>query len=169
MRIRLALNVDCVFLPGIERSASRVFADIGMDDVAGAAVAEAEAWEPHCESEGLWVSVDEQDRPFGFLASGRLDEALFVYQLAVDYEHQRQGIGRALLRRAESAAHIMGLHEVLLTTFCDVPFNGPYYERQGYMTVKDADLPNALAPVMDAERERWNAPGRRRCAMRKLV
>jgi GNAT superfamily N-acetyltransferase len=169
MRIRLADNTDCVHLPGIESSASRRFADIGMQDLADQAAAEAEAWEPHCQSEGLWVSVDDQDRPFGFLASGRIDDGLFLYQIAVDYDRQRQGVGHALLKTAETAAHGLGLHQVVLTTFCDVPFNGPYYARRGYSIVEDADLPPALRPVMDAERGRWAAPGRRRCAMRKRV
>jgi GNAT superfamily N-acetyltransferase len=169
MRIRLANNTDCVHLPGIEGSASRRFADVGMEDVAAAAVAEAEAWEPHCQSEGLWVSVDDQDRPFGFLASGRFDDAMFLYQIAVDYDRQGQGVGRALLKTAETAAQRLGLHEVLLTTYRDVPFNGPFYARQGYRTVEDTDLPLALLPVMDAERERWAVPGRHRCAMRKRV
>lgn len=167
--VRLATNHDCALLPDIERSAVRRFADLGMDDVVGAPVAEAEAWEPHCESEGLWVSVDAQDRPYGFLASGQLDHSLFLYQLAVAYDHQRQGVGRTLLRRAEQAARGKGLKEVFLTTFCDVPFNGPYYARQGYHVVEDDALPPALQPVMDAERRRWSAPDRRRCAMLKRV
>jgi len=170
MNVRLALNADCVHLPGIERSASRRFAELGMDDVASQTVAESETWHPHCEDEGLWVSVDEQDRPFGFLASGRIDgDGMFIYQLAVDYEHRRQGAGQALLATAETAAKQRGLRAVFLTTFIEVPFNAPYYERQGYETVVDAELPDALQMVIEAERHRWAAPSRRRCAMRKIV
>jgi len=169
IKVRLATNGDCALLPSIELSASRRFAEIGMDDVAGEPPPDAAAWEPHCASSNLWVSVDDQDRPFGFLAAGVHGHLLFLYQLAVEYDHQRHGVGHALLAAAEGAARALGLHEVFLTTFCDVPFNAPYYERQGYRIVEDAGLPAALQPVMDAERRRWTTPGRRRCAMRKVV
>ena len=169
IRVRLATNGDCALLPLIELSAGRRFAEIGMDDVSSEPPPDAAAWEPHCASSNLWVSVDDQDRPFGFLAAGVHGHLLFIYQLAVAYDRQRQGVGHALLSAAEAAAQALGLHEVFLTTFCDVPFNGPYYERQGYRIVEDADLPAALLPVMDAERRRWTTPSRRRCAMRKRV
>jgi len=169
MRVRLATNSDCILLPAIERSAGRRFAEIGMEDVSIEPLPEAKAWEPHCASSSLWVSVDRQDQPFGFLAAGVHDDLLFVYQLAVAYERQRQGVGHALLARAEAGAQALGLDQVFLTTFCDVPFNGPYYQRQGYRTVDAADLPRALQPVMDAEHRRWSGPGWRRCAMRKAI
>ncbi len=169
MRVRLATNADCARLPAIERSANRRFAEIGMPDVVGAPVGEAETWEPHCASSHLWVGVDAEDQPFAFLAGGVHGSLMFLYQLAVDHDRQRQGVGRALLQTGEAAARAQGLHEVYLTTFCDVPFNGPYYAGQGYQVVEDPDLPDMLKPVMDAERRRWIAPGRRRCAMRKFV
>lgn len=88
MKVRLGTNADCVHLPGIETSAGRLFADIGMHDVAGGAVAGADAWEPHCASQTLWVAVDDHDHPFAFLASGIQGEVLFIYELAVAYDHQ---------------------------------------------------------------------------------
>jgi N-acetylglutamate synthase-like GNAT family acetyltransferase len=169
MRIRLAANHECRLLPEIEASAGKAFADIGMHDVAGEAAPPADAWEPHCASQTLWVAVDEADRPFGFLAAGVHPDLLFIYELAVAHDHQRQGAGRALLAAAEAGARALGLPAVYLTTFCDVAFNGPYYAGLGYEAVADADLPSALRPVMDAERRRWVEPDRRRCAMRKRV
>ncbi len=169
MRVRLATNADCAQLQAVELSANRRFADVGMDDVAMEPAPDAAAWEPHCANSNLWVSVDAQDRPFGFLAAGPMGSFLFLYELAVAHDHQRQGAGHALLSAAEAGARALGLGEVFLTTFRDVPFNAPYYQRRGYRMVADEDLPAALQPVMDAERQRWSAPGRWRCAMRKCV
>ena len=169
MRVRLARNDECQHLPEIERSAGRLFVEAGMHDVAGEEVPEPHVWEPYCESETLWVAVDDSDRALGFLASGVQGEVLFVYELAVAYDHQRQGIGRALLAAAEAKAHALGLEAVYLTTFCDVPWNGPYYARLGYCVVEDADLPSQLHHVMDAERSKWTGPDRSRCAMAKPV
>lgn len=168
-QVRLATNADCRLLPAIETSAGRSFADIGMHDVAGETVPPAEAWEPYCESATLFVAVDEADRPFGFLASGPHGDILFIYELAVEYGRQRQGAGRALLAAAEVKAKALGLSAVYLTTFCDVPFNGPYYAGLGYVVVADTDLPGSLRPVLDAERRRFPEPDRARCAMKKAV
>ena len=169
MRVRLAGNHECALLPAIEASAGQVFADIGMHDVAGDAAPPSDVWEPHCASQTLWVAVDDGDRPFGFLASGVQGDLLFIYELAVAHDHQRQGAGRALIAAAERGAAGLGLGAVYLTTFCDVAFNGPYYRALGYEVVADAFLPDVLKPVMDAERRRWTQPDRRRCAMRKTV
>ncbi len=169
MRIRQATNADCGLLPAIEQSAGRAFADLGMDDVANEPLPPAEAWEPYCESQTLWVAVDEADRPFGFLASGVQGDLLFIYELAVAHGRQRQGAGGSLIATAEAAARALGLKSVFLTTFCDVPFNGPYYARLGYAMVGDAALSPTLQTVMTAERRRWPEPDRLRCAMRKLL
>ncbi len=168
-QVRLATNADCKLLPDIETSAGQSFADIGMHDVAGGSAPPPEAWEPYCESATLFVAVDKTDRPFAFLASGAHGDILFIYELAVEYGRQRQGAGRALIAAAEVKAKALGLSAVYLTTFCDVPFNGPYYARLGYAVVDDADLPGSLRPVMDAERRRFPEPDRARCAMKKPV
>lgn len=169
MKIRLARNADCPLLPPIEASAGGAFAAIGMHDVAESAVPPAEAWEPYCASETLWVAVDEADRPYGFLASGVQDDFLFIYELAVAHDRQRQGAGRALLAAAEAKARALRLGHVYLTTFRDVPFNGPYYAGLGYQPVDEAELPGLLRPVLDAERRRFPEPDRARWAMRKAV
>ena len=167
--VRVARNPDCPGLPDIERSAAQIFVDFGMPDVASGEITAAEAWEPHCANETIWVAVDSDDRPIAFLASGIQPPVLFIYELAVRREWQRRGIGRALLAKAADYAKGKGLYGVGLTTFCDVPWNGPYYAGQGYDLVQDEDLPPSMQPVIAAERTRWPEPDRRRCAMVKAI
>lgn len=163
--IRVARNLDCPALPHIERSAAQLFAEFGMHDVAGGDVTAAEAWEPHCANETIWVAVDDNDQPVGFLASGGQAPVLFIYELAVRRDWQRRGIGRALLAQAQGYAQRHSLVGVALTTFCDVPWNGPFYVRQGYEILGEADLPPSIRPVLEAEHGRWTTQERRRCAM----
>ena len=40
-----------------------------------------------------------------------------------------------------------------LTTFRDVPWNGPYYARLGWSTLHAADLPPGLAAARQQERD----------------
>ena len=98
--IRAAVNPDCPGLPDIERSAAELFGEFGMHDVADGEVTNGGAWEPHCANETVWVAVDEHDTPIAFLASGVQAPVLFIYELAVQRDWQRRGIGRALLAQA---------------------------------------------------------------------
>ncbi|MDF5808077.1 GNAT family N-acetyltransferase [Pseudomonas aeruginosa] len=45
--------------------------------------------------------------------------------------HQQQGLGR-LLERAVTYAHASHCRALTLTTFCDVPWNAPFYARLGF-------------------------------------
>ena len=165
--VRLARNEDCHHLPQIERSAGKLFSTIGMDDVANGTVTSADAWEPICENGTLWVATDDRDVAVGFLAAGQQADLLFVYELAVEFEHQGHGLGRKLIRAAEDYAHRHKQAGLALTTFCDVPWNAPYYERLGFETVADAALPAPLQLIISAEHDRFPEPNRRRCAMIK--
>ena len=54
---------------------------------------------------------------------------------------------------AEGGAHKAGLTEITLTTFRDVPWNAPYYERLGYWVFEPEDGRSGLAAIRadDAE------------------
>ena len=102
---------------------------------------------------------------------------LFINQLSVDPQHGRQGVGTQLMRHVELWAQEQRFHAVDLTTFVDVPFNKPFYERLGYCVLSPADLEKAdvkdLRRVLEAERSdgilgRWERVGMRRMMRRKL-
>ena len=169
MRIRLAVEADLPWLNEIEQSAGRRYADLGMLDVSTFPNRADGAWAPHCATARLWIAADDADQRVGFLGATKLGGLLFIDELAVSYEHQNRGVGAALLAAAERGARDQGLGLVVLTTFEQVPFNAPYYQRRGYAIIADDDLPVELRPVLQAERKRWTTPGRRRCAMAKPV
>jgi len=106
----------------IEREAGRVFADVGMPEIAaddpGTAEALAEAW----------VAVDEHDRPVAYLISDIVDGCAHIEQVSVAPSHARRGLGAALI---DHLAAVTG-RPLTLTTFRDVPWNAPYYERLGF-------------------------------------
>src|SRR5437870_4528148 len=66
--------------------------------------------------------------PVGFVVSGPVDDNVHVHQLSVHPGHGRRGIGSALL----SAAVRTAPGAVTLTTFEHVPWNAPWYLRQGF-------------------------------------
>lgn len=57
----------------------------------------------------------------------------------------------ALIEHARRVAHARGLSRHTLTTFLEVPWNGPWYQRHGFAVLEPAALPPWLAAVLAAE------------------
>jgi GNAT superfamily N-acetyltransferase len=90
------------------------------------------------------------DPPLGFAAVGVVDGAAHIWQLSVHPAAGRRGRGTALVGAACDWARERGYGAVTLTTFRDVPWNGPFYARLGFRVV---DRPTkGLAAIRRRER-----------------
>lgn len=67
--------------------------------------------------------------------------------------HARQGVGRTLIARAAEWAREHGFTALTLTTYVDVPWNGPYYERLGFRYLSPKEETPELRVLRDHERE----------------
>ena len=103
--------------------------------------------------------------PIGFAELGELDGCGHLRQLSVLPEHARRGVGTALLERGAAWARRAGYPALLLTTFADVPWNGPFYAARGFVEL--AELPPGLAAARAAERALGLDGAGRRIAMRR--
>ncbi|MGR8011836.1 GNAT family N-acetyltransferase [Streptomyces hypolithicus] len=157
--IRLARATDLPQLQDIERAAGKVFADIGM-----AAIAEDEP--PSLEVLGgyerdgrAWVWAAEDDCPVAYLIADLVDGDGHVEQVSVHPDHARKGIGKALIEHAEQWARGQGASALTLTTFTEVVWNGPYYERLGFRLLPEAKWTRGLREIRGAEAahglDRW--------------
>jgi GNAT superfamily N-acetyltransferase len=68
----------------------------------------------------------------GFARLGEVDGVAHLEQLSVHPGHSGRGIGTALLEAACTWAAGSGYQAMTLTTFAEVPWNGPYYARRGF-------------------------------------
>lgn len=80
-------------------------------------------------------------------------------QVAVDPSHQGRGHGAALLAAVAREVRRRGAREVTLRTYADVPWNGPWYARHGWVEVADPVWHGDL--VAGEERMGLPAHGRR--------
>jgi GNAT superfamily N-acetyltransferase len=164
--IRRARPSDFPLLPEIERAAATLFEGVDwlhldLDDVSDVKVIEAMA-----RSGGVFVAADDSDAPVGFLLAGFLDRALHVYELDVAPLHGRRGLGRRLIDAACAFAVAESAPAVTLSTFRDIPWNGPFYARAGFREVP----PNQWTPAFHLLHHREievGLPVDRRCFMRK--
>ncbi len=98
----------------------------------------------------------------GFALLERVDEGeIRLEELDVDPEHGRQGIGRALVEAAVDRARERGADRLTLSTFRDVPWNGPFYARCGFVTLPPERWTPGHRALRAAEAARGLDVGRR--------
>jgi GNAT superfamily N-acetyltransferase len=97
------------------------------------------------------VTVDERDRPVAYLLSTVIDDCLHVVQVTVSPSHARRRLGAALIEHLGALALAEGRPALTLTTFRDVPWNAPYYERLGFVVVEPAGQGPELAALVAQE------------------
>jgi GNAT superfamily N-acetyltransferase len=149
--IRPARPADLPVLRDVERAAGQVFRELGMAAVADdepPAIGELVAYQADGRA---WVFADAADRPVAYLLVAVVDGHAHIEQVSVHPEHARRGVGRRLVDVAGEWARARGLAELSLTTFADVPWNGPYYERLGFEVVPAEELGDGLAAIRAAE------------------
>jgi GNAT superfamily N-acetyltransferase len=101
-----------------------------------------------------------------YLLADIVDGNAHIEQVSVHPRHSRKGLGKALIEQAVVWARRRGLGAVTLTTFADVPWNAPYYQRLGFRRLQEAELTPGLRAIRAREAaiglDRWP-----RCCMRR--
>lgn len=164
--IRPARREELELLRSLEREAGRVFATVGMPEIAADEPRSVAALETFRGEGRAWVSVDRRDRPVAYLLSAIVDGCAHLEQVSVAPARARQGLGAALIEHLAATVRAEGRPALTLCTFRDVPWNAPYYRRLGFTVLE----PRALGPELAAlvEHEAAVIPGDApRVAMRR--
>lgn len=164
--LRLATAADLPLLQDIERAAGAPFAELGMTAVADDEPPGIEELRHYCDAGQAWVHLDSGGRPDGYLLADVVDGQAHIEQVSVHPDHARAGIGRMLIDHAAGWARDRGHRALTLTTYVDVPWNAPYYERLGFRFLDDAHLGPELREIRAAEThhglDRWPRAAMRR-------
>lgn len=164
--LRLATYRELPLLQDIERAAGTPFAEFGMTAVADDEPPSIEELQRYCDAGQAWVHLGSENRPDGYLLADIVDGHVHIEQVSVHPDHARAGIGRMLIEHVAGWARDRGHRALTLTTFVDVPWNGPYYERLGFRFRDDAHLGPELREIRDAESrhglDRWPRAAMRR-------
>ncbi|MFD3315111.1 GNAT family N-acetyltransferase [Streptomyces sp. NPDC058694] len=161
MRIRPATPADLPLLQDIERAAGEPFRTLGMTEIADDEPPALELLERFREAGHAWVAEGDTDaaHPVAYLIGEPVDGAFHIEQVSVHPDAARRGVGRTLIAYAADRARDQGLTGLTLTTFTEVPWNAPYYERIGFRTLTDSELTPGLRKIRATEAEhgldRW--------------
>jgi GNAT superfamily N-acetyltransferase len=151
--IRPAVTSDFARLQAIEVAAGGMFRPLGMDLVADDDPFTGDELGAYAGAGHAWVAAPAGDAPAdGYLLLDVVDGAAHVEQVTVHPDAARRGIGRALVEHAADWAAANGFTALTLTTFRDVPWNGPYYERLGFRYLRPDEEGAGLRRVRDHER-----------------
>jgi GNAT superfamily N-acetyltransferase len=167
--IRAARVDDLWTFAAIELAAGRAFADVGMESVASADPFPLDDLVRYQEAGHAWVAVDEHDAPIAYLVVDLVDGNAHIEQVSVHPSFARRGIGRALVDHVEQWARPHGISAITLTTFRDVAWNGPYYERCGFRTLRPDEVTPGLAAVRRHELEQGLDQWPRVCMRREVA
>ena len=162
--IRSADPEDIDDLPGVETAAAALFAAIGMDTVARSPVTDPDVLRAAQAAGRLWVAAGGDGRPVGFALVLLRDGRPHLDELSVDPAHGRRGLGKRLVAAVCAWTAARGYDRLTLSTFTDVPWNGPFYARLGFTALDPDTLDPDLAAMRRAEAAR-GLPVARRAVM----
>lgn len=155
--IRVARPDEFEALREIEETGDAMFLDVGIGPF------HQSDEEDHLAQAALVLAAG--DPAVGFACVELVDGAAHLWQLSVHPGAGRQGVGTALVEAACDWARGQGLPAMTLTTFRDVPWNGPFYERLGFRTL--SELSPGLAAIRAHEAAIGDDDFGVRVAMRK--
>jgi GNAT superfamily N-acetyltransferase len=154
---------DADLMPAIEAAAGAKFSEMEGLGEAGSQTVPVDRLKRYIRK-GHCLVAHVADEMIGFLACEPFSRELHIWEMDVHPAHQGLGIGAGLLRACQIDARNVGFRALTLTTFRDVPWNGPFYARLGFEEVTALDAHPRLAGELAVEADH-GLPPERRCAM----
>lgn len=151
IRIRLASPDDVPKVAPLELAAGEVFRTIGMDAIANDPPIADSILLQAVEDRRLWVAV-EYGALKAYLLGDYLPQSLHIDQVSVHPNAAHRGLGALMIESVSADPRSKRLGLLTLTSFRDVPWNAPYYERIGFVHIDEPDWPEGVAEKIAAER-----------------
>lgn len=131
-----ATPADLPTLVEVDKAAGMLFADTGLlsEDALNDHVP-AEVFEHAIEDSNVITVRHEEDDLIGFALVSLRGGTLYLDQISVHPSHGRKGLGGRLLDWVIDLAKRRGLRRVTLSTFRDLPWNGPFYAKYGFQEI----------------------------------
>ena len=149
----------------IEIEAGRQFVDVGLAAVASDEPYDDEELQSHIDAGAAWIA--EADGVIaGYAVASVVDGDGHLDQVSALPEFRGLGVGRRLIGEVVEWTRRHGLPAVTLTTFVDVPWNGPYYARLGFVEMTADETGPELTRIRAEEAERGLDALQKRVAMR---
>jgi len=158
--IALARVRDLPALPAIELAAARLLVGQAPESVLTETTSHEELRDAQRLGH-LWIALlDDQPRGFAHVKILETGHA-HLAEIDVHPDHGRRGLGTQLVMAVCAWAARQGYASVTLTTFRNVAFNMPFYERLGFEVIPATLVSSALRGVVNDETRRGLDPSNR--------
>ena len=127
-------------MQAIEVDAGERFRDIGLHVVADDPPPDAVVLLEHVAAGTAWVAEEAPSVAVGYALASVVDGDGHLDQVSVLGRAAGRGIGAALVAVVLAWSRAAGHPAVTLTTYRDVPWNGPWYARQGFIELPEDEL-----------------------------
>lgn len=134
--IRPARADELALLPPIEEKAAIRFVEAGLFDAENEVETLTVAF---LADRHVWVA-DQDGVLAGFACAEDIEGFSHLHEIDVLPEHGGRGLGRALMAAVIEDARNRGKLAVTLSTYRDVPWNGPFYASLGFEPVSPVAL-----------------------------
>lgn len=163
--IRLSEPQDFSSFAAIEKAAGALFADAGLAEIASHEPTDMEFVEAVARTGSVFVATAD-GAPVGFILSAPFDRHMHIFELSVHPLHGKRGLGRKLVEAVCDRSKNQGFAAVTLSTFRDLPWNGPFYVSCRFRELERQEWTPALL-LAHYHEEDIGLPLERRCFMRR--
>src|SRR4029450_3952053 len=99
----------------------------------------------------VWVACDIHDVPVGMVIASVRDGAAHIEEMDVLPARGRRGLGTLLLNQVCLWAQAQGHPAVTLSTFRGVPWNGPFYRKNGFRALQPSEWTSGMRAIRENE------------------
>ena len=159
---------DIPALISVDKAASALFEPTGLLDAdALDDHVPADVFEIEMPKGNVFVVRNQHAWAVGFALIRRRGDGLYLDQVSVHPDHGQKGLGRALVIRIITEAERRKFPHVSLSTFRDLPWNGPFYASIGFKEIPRDRLETYMLEIEEAQRPFMDVS--KRCFMRRKV
>ena len=150
-RIRLARPDDVPRLREIEDEAGTRFSGLGLiDEEHDVSFPLDDLYRLVGLSQG-WVACPDNRPAVGMAIASVREGCVYLEEMDVLPAHGSRGLGGRLLASVCAWAQAHGYPAVTLSTFRDVPWNGPFYRQHGFRDLKPTEWTPGMRVIREAE------------------
>ncbi len=149
--VRLASPEEVDRIREIEDEAGALFSGLGLIDETLDGSFPVEYLQRLVGMGQVWVACVDETLPVGMAIASVQEGAVYVEEMDVLPAHGRRGLGGRLLGSVCEWARSQGYAAVTLSTFRDVPWNGPFYRKHGFVDLPQVAWTTGMVAIREKE------------------
>ena len=151
-KIQHAKENDIPLLDAIEAAAGTIFPHGSIPENILAERVPYDIFVDAINQGNLLVALGSDQTPVGFAFWQNVEGSALLALIEVHPLHGQKGIGRALVLQIMNQVMKAGFQHLYLTTFANIPWNAPFYQKIGFVLLGEEEQPDFIKDILIEER-----------------